>query len=701
MLTVLLLAAAVQDPPPRPATGADTLRPARLAELEVSVARGRDTLGRLPMAVGVVSAERLTLAQPGLGLDETLTAIPGVHVANRWNWSLDQRLSIRGAGSRANFGLRGVRVLLDGVPQTLPDGQSQLTNVDYTTLARVEVLRGGASALYGNASGGVLLLQSAPADPAPVRLGAGIEAGSFGSSRFRLFGSSRGSRLEGSWSASRFRTDGFRRHSRAELRQAAGAVTWRPDERTTLITRLALADTPESQNPGAITQAEAAADPTAASPNNVRRGADKAVAQQQLSVSLRRETGSGVLQAAVFGLRRDLENPLGAPAPGPPVANAGIYNRIDRQVIGGRVEGRWPLAGGRARLVGGAEVQRMRDERVNLRSLDGIATDSVLADQREVISELGPFVQLGWFPTARLSVLAGARLDALRFAVTDRHRTDGSDDGGTRSLVEPSLHTGLAWLGDGWTAHARVGTAFESPTSTELATTPTGAVGFNASLGPQRTLSVEAGARLTRSWGSLEATVFDNRIRDALVQASEQGGRAFFENAGRIHATGLELAGEWQTGSRWSLTGAWTVMAHRFDEYSRRSGSTVDTLDDRRVAGVPEQFARLGITVRPGRHLTVFVDHTMSGSLFADDANQLEVSGWGAGVTNLRAAGRLAAGGTEFRPFVAVMNIFDRSYIGAVTINGFGGRVLEPAPGRHLFVGLDVAWRRLGEREGG
>jgi iron complex outermembrane receptor protein len=128
----------------------------RLEAIKVSVARTDSRLTRLPWAVGVLGADDIRRGQATVGIDEALNNIPGVMVSNRYIHALDQRLSIRGAGSRANFGTRGVKVLLDGVPQSLPDGQSQLTNVELGTIGRVEVLRGAASSLYGNGSGGVI-----------------------------------------------------------------------------------------------------------------------------------------------------------------------------------------------------------------------------------------------------------------------------------------------------------------------------------------------------------------------------------------------------------------------------------------------------------------------------------------------------------------------------------------------------------------
>ena len=151
---------AAQEPVRTDTTGRDTTRVTELPELEVTVTRTPEPQTRVPFAVGVLDRREIQRGQQTVGIDEALNNLPGVVVANRYNFSLDQRISIRGFGSRSNFGVRGLKILLDGIPQTLPDGQSQLTNVDFADLDRAEVLRGASSSLYGNASGGVISLQT-------------------------------------------------------------------------------------------------------------------------------------------------------------------------------------------------------------------------------------------------------------------------------------------------------------------------------------------------------------------------------------------------------------------------------------------------------------------------------------------------------------------------------------------------------------
>ncbi|HYC32935.1 MAG TPA: Plug domain-containing protein, partial [Gemmatimonadales bacterium] len=167
----LLLAAAMPAAAQVPAadtTARDTVRGVtELPELEVRVTRTPEPLSRVPFAVGVLDRDALQRGQQTVGIDEALNNLPGVVVSNRYNFSLDQRISIRGFGSRSNFGVRGLKILLDGIPQTLPDGQSQLTNIDFADISRAEVLRGSSSSLYGNASGGVISFETEGAAQAP------------------------------------------------------------------------------------------------------------------------------------------------------------------------------------------------------------------------------------------------------------------------------------------------------------------------------------------------------------------------------------------------------------------------------------------------------------------------------------------------------------------------------------------------------
>jgi len=241
--------------------------------------------------VTVVDSSAVHRSRVATRLDESLAWVPGVVSQDRGNYSVDQRVSIRGFGSRSNFGLRGVKVLLDGIPQTLPDGQSQLNNLNLSLVNHVEVLRGGASALYGNASGGVLSFATSATPVAPWSISARGEGGTFGTSKEEVIASARTGAVGATVAASRFNTDGFRQQSGAEQRRLNIGADWIATPNTVLTLRFATADDPRARNPGALTAVEYSANPDSASAVNIRRGADKAVTQTQLAVGIRHDAG--------------------------------------------------------------------------------------------------------------------------------------------------------------------------------------------------------------------------------------------------------------------------------------------------------------------------------------------------------------------------------------------------------------------------
>ncbi len=312
VVSAVLPAVAVPQAASRDSVRADSARVITLAPVTVTVTRTERELARVPYAVSVVDRDEIQLGRLTDGLDEALAAFAGVMVANRYNYSLDQRLSIRGFGARSAFGVRGIKVLLDGVPQTLPDGQGQLTNVELADVGRIEILRSSSSTLYGNASGGVVSIWT---DQSPItRLAptARVTAGAYG---FRKWLAGAAVPLGGgrvSVTTSRTITAGFRDHSEADTRRAEARLRQPVGPRTTLTVAAHVADQPTLDNPGALTRVEADTSPAAADPRNVTADAGKAVTQAQVAVSVdHRFGGDARLSATLFGLRRDLENVCG------------------------------------------------------------------------------------------------------------------------------------------------------------------------------------------------------------------------------------------------------------------------------------------------------------------------------------------------------------------------------------------------------
>jgi iron complex outermembrane receptor protein len=666
-----------------------------LPAITVSAARTTSPATKVPLALHSLTRDMIGHARLTWGLDEALNQIPGVFVANRYNFSLDQRVAIRGFGSRATFGLRGIKILLDGIPQTLPDGQSQLTNLELGAVDRIEVVRGAASALFGNAAGGVISIWSDPTPPAEatetVRMTGGVSQRhpdrgwlKWQTTTVLRVGSGSGELL-----VSRLRYDGERNHSGADFRNVNARVALPLSRGWTLTALTDLGVDPQADNPGALTLAELRANRDSAPAINLSTNAGKDVTQAQSGVSLRRTTPDGGETAiAVFGLIRNLKNP-----------QTFAYIDLDRAAYGARVSAMRPLAlaGRPLRLTTGFDLQQQRDDRHNFGNAGG-RPDTVRAlDQLEHVTELGPFVQSAVDIAPKLTVSAGLRYDWVRFAVADRLITPTNpDDSGRRLMHALSGSAGAAFVpGPAVTLYTNFGTSFETPTTTELTNRPDSAGGFNPSLQPQHARMIEVGARGTvASHATWSAALYRATVRDELIsyEVPSAPQRRFFRNAGTVRHQGVELGGQLWVWRGVRVSGAYTVADLHYLQYAF-SPDTAHTfiLDGRAVPGVPRYFGRIALTVAPRAALApglwAEVETTHASGYLVDDTLSVRTNPWWA--TNVRVGWRGPLAGARVESFVGVTNAFNRFYVGSVSINAARGRYYEPAPGRGVYVGFE------------
>lgn len=638
---------------------------------------------RAPYAVSAVGGEEARRAKPGLALDETLAALPGVQVENRFNYALGERIAVRGFGARAQFGVRGVRVLVDGLPATLPDGQTTLNHVDVGSLAGAEVIRGPASALYGNASGGVIRLSTLPPPPVSLFPETRVTAGSHGLLRVQTSAAGEAGGVAYRASVTRLAYGGYRDFADAENVLAGGTLAWGAGGGRARLSFSAVDY--DARNPGALSDSLLRADRTAALARNVAQRAGERGRQGQAGVVWERPVGSGGVEVTAHLLARAIENPI-------PVS----YIDLDRRVGGVRAA----LSGGLGALrwSAGAEAEHQRDDRRNHVN-DGGSRGALTLDQRERVTALAGFAQ-GAAAFGRVDVLGAVRYDRFRFAARDRLVTDGDpDDSGARTMDawSPTLGASVAVARD-WRAYANLSTAFETPTTTELANRPDRAGGFNPALEPQRTRSVEAGTkgRIGPAW--IEVAAYRARLRDALIPFEVEGapGRQFFRNAGEALHRGVEASVAVSPLSGATARVAYTYTDARFGEYVLEDGTE---LEGNRVPGIAPHRVEGSLFVAGERGPFAGVDARHASSVPVQDTDaegrfrspaytRVDVrAGW----RDLR-LGRLRA-----TPSAGVTNLFDVAYNTSVVVNAFGGRFYEPGPGRAVYVGMELGVS-VGER---
>ena len=651
-----------------------------LDSLTVTVLRVPTRAAEAPFAVEALWRDAAERARPSLGIDEAFRGVAGIQVDNRYNFALGERVSVRGFGARSQFGVRGVKVIVDGIPATLPDGQSSLNHVDPGAIDRVELVRGPASALWGNAAGGVLLLETAPPTRSPMRAAAEVVSGADGLLRLAATTEHAGDVSSHRFTVSRLATDGHREWSSAENVRLGGV--YRHRLKGGEIRVVGGYTHYDARNPGALSLAQLDANRRQAHGFNVQQKTGETGTQAQLGVSLRRTVGPGVVEVSAYGVTKDLENPI------PPT----IID-VDRLVAGARAvfHATTPVGGSGLRWSLGLEADRQRDDRRNHENVAG-ARGALTLDQLETVVSSAAFGQVVLPIGERLHALGGLRYDRFRFETADRLVGVGNpDDSGRRDMdaLSPSLGV-LVEVRDWVRVYANVATSFETPTTTELANRPTGAGGFNPELEPQRTRSFEAGVKGdVGDVASYQIAAYRARVEDALVpfEVPDAPGRQFFRNAGSTVHEGVEASAVLSPLRGLAARLAYTVTDARFERYV--VGDVV--YDGNRVPGLaPVQFDAT-LSYRSPAGWFIGVDHRRRSRTPVDDGNTAYSPGHHVTDVRLGVEG-LRIGAFEASPFAGVTNLFDAEYNAAVTVNAFGGRYYEPAPGRAFYLGARVAF---------
>lgn len=691
------LALAQRDTTARPT---DTLKVYTLPPAVVSVTRGNPPLNRIPQAVQLVSQREISRARPTWGLDEALVTVPGVYAANRYNFSLDQRISIRGFGARAQFAVRGIKVLLDGIPQTLPDGTGQLTNLELGEADRIEVLRGSSSALFGNATGGVISIWTDPTAPERATEDVRVLFGTFDRHLAQNWSKWQSSTLfrvgsgSGLVTVSRLDYTGQRQHSDADLRNLNTRWHFPLANGWSLAATADVGWDPRADNPGALTARELAANPDSAAAINLTRNAGKDVTQGQAGVTLRHQfAGGGEASLTTYGFTRDLDNPQTFAWITIKRLDYGVRASVSRPV---------PLGTLDQRLTAGIDFQRQRDDRVNYNYTTPTGSQRATTrqlDQLEHITEVGPYVQSVLRLTPQVSVTGGGRYDWVNFQVDDRLVTSTNpDDSGHRLMSALSGTLGLAVTpSDALTLYGNVGTSFETPTTTELVNRPDTAGGLNPLLQPQKAVNLELGFRGDVAGRvNWSVALFHANVKDELIPYAvpTSPGRVFYRNAGTSRHQGIELGAEVAVVPGVTFNTAWTYSDFRYvgyaDSISDTAGTHVFVLDGRALPGIPQHWLHFLLRAAPAfaRGGWAELEETHSSGFLVDDTLNTRTGAWW--TTDLRVGWDGTAGGLRVRPFIGFNNVFNRGYVGSVVINAARGRYYEPAPGRNMYVGFSV-----------
>ncbi|MDD9255957.1 TonB-dependent receptor PqqU [Klebsiella variicola] len=655
-----------------------------------------------PAAVSVVNGDEMRQAAPRVNLSESLSAVPGLQVQNRQNYAQDLQLSIRGFGSRSTYGVRGLRIYVDGIPATMPDGQGQTSNIDIGSVDTIEVLRGPFSALYGNSSGGVINVTSQTGTQPPT-VEASSYYGSFGTWHYGMKATgavgdgSHAGDVDYTVSTNRFTTHGYRDHSGARKNLANARLGVRINDVSKLTLLLNSVDI-KANDAGGLTADEWRDNPRQ-SPRGDQYNTRKNTRQTQAGLRYERQlSAQDDLSVMMYAGERETTQFQSIPrAPQLKPSHAGGVIDLTRhyQGIDTRLTHRGELLVP-VTLTAGLDYENMSERRKgyeNFVMVNGAPQygeqGALRRNERNLMWNVDPYLQTQWQLTDKLSLDAGVRYSSVWFDSNDYYITPGNgDDSGDASyhkwLPAGSLKYALT---DAWNVYLSAGRGFETPTINELSYRSDNQSGLNFGLKPSTNDTVEIGSKTRLGNGLLTAALFQTNTDNEIVVDSSSGGRTSYKNAGKTRRQGMELGLDQQFGESWRLKAAWTWL----DATYRTNVCDDASCNGNRIPGIARNmgYASFGYQLEQGWYAGS--DIRYMSDIMANDENTAKAPSWT--VVGLTTGYKWSYGRMDMDLFGRVDNLFDREYVGSVIVNESNGRYYEPAPGRNYGIGLNLAWR--------
>ncbi|HBR5775409.1 TPA: TonB-dependent receptor [Klebsiella pneumoniae] len=655
-----------------------------------------------PAAVSVVNGDEMRQAAPRVNLSESLGAVPGLQVQNRQNYAQDLQLSIRGFGSRSTYGVRGLRIYVDGIPATMPDGQGQTSNIDIGSVDTIEVLRGPFSALYGNSSGGVINVTSQTGTQPPT-VEASSYYGSFGTWHYGMKATgavgdgSHAGDVDYTVSTNRFTTHGYRDHSGARKNLANARLGVRINDVSKLTLLLNSVDI-KANDAGGLTADEWRDDPRQ-SPRGDQYNTRKNTRQTQAGLRYERQlSAQDDLSVMMYAGERETTQFQSIPrAPQLKPSHAGGVIDLTRhyQGIDTRLTHRGELLVP-VTLTAGLDYENMSERRKgyeNFVMVNGAPQygeqGALRRNERNLMWNVDPYLQTQWQLTDKLSLDAGVRYSSVWFDSNDYYITPGNgDDSGDASyhkwLPAGSLKYALT---DAWNVYLSAGRGFETPTINELSYRSDNQSGLNFGLKPSTNDTVEIGSKTRIGNGLFTAALFQTNTDNEIVVDSSSGGRTSYKNAGKTRRQGMELGLDQQFGESWRLKAAWTWL----DATYRTNVCDDASCNGNRIPGIARNMGYASFGYQPEQGWYAGSDIRYMSDIMANDENTAKAPSWT--VVGLTTGYKWSYGRMDMDLFGRIDNLFDREYVGSVIVNESNGRYYEPAPGRNYGIGLNLAWR--------
>ncbi|MDC4486388.1 TonB-dependent receptor [Acinetobacter baumannii] len=672
---------------------------AKLPTLHVEATRTDTGYLQTPASVFRIEAPQVDSSSQ-VNLTEVVKGIPSLQIRNRENYAQDLQLSMRGFGARSTFGVRGIRLYVDGIPATMPDGQGQTSNIDLSSLDHVEVLTGPFSSLYGNSSGGTILT-STKEGQGKDSIELSYSGGSHDKSRAGLVlqGGAKGAN-EPSYviSSSYFDTDGYREHSGAEKVLNNAKLSWNLDDGSKInwVTNYVKI---HADDPQGLTHDQWNANPKQQVPFLKQFNVRKDIEQTQTGVTWSKPINDkNELYAMAYLGNRQVTQYQSIPksTQDASINHAGGVIDFERNYYGAdfRWTGKELLPN--TTLSVGVALDAMDEDRKGFENFNLVngqpsygVKGNLRRDEDNTLWNIDPYLQASWqfLPTWRLDT--GVRYSNVHYKSEDNYLSNGDDSGKTDyDKVLPSV--ALSWqILPELMAYVSYAKGFETPTFTEMAYhTDISKSGFNFGLKPSTSDTYETGLKSQNLLGDFTLAVFQTKTKNDIVSAGNLGGRSTFRNADKTLREGVEFAWNKKLWRDLTATASYTYLDATFDADIPALGNIAQISSGNAIPGIAKNQAYASLAWQPSHGLYGGVDVQYMDKVYVNDTNSDAAPSYS--VTSANVGYAWVIGDWKVNSFARVDNLFDKKYAGSVIVNDGNSRYFEPADGRNWSAGLRV-----------
>lgn len=677
----------------------------RLAPIVVEATRTDRAILETPASAYYLNQEQQNSLN--VNLSETLKGVPGLQLNNRENYAQDLQISMRGFGARSTFGVRGVRLYVDGIPATMPDGQGQTSNIDLNSLDHIEVLSGPFSSLYGNSSGGTILTQSREGQ-GPDSVTFGYSGGSQNKGQANLVlqgGSDNASEPSYVISSSYFDTDGYRDHSSAHKVLNNAKLTWDLDDGSKInwVSNYVKID---ADDPGGLTRPQWEANPKQVVGNVTKYNARKEIEQVQTGLTWNKPINDQhELYAMAYAGQRSViqyqSTPKCAYVDDTDVCipntiqlgkkHAGGVIDFDRNFYGTDVRWTGKKVLPNLKLIAGVEIDAMTEERKGFQNFIGDTQYGVKGelrrDEDNTLWNLDPYLQASYAVTDTVNIDAGLRYSNVHFKSEDRYLSNGDNSGKTTyEKLLPSVAFSWKILPDLMT-YASYAQGFETPTFTEMAYPADGSNDV-LSLKAAESETYELGLKSANRFGDMTLAAFQTQTKNDIVSAGSDGGRSTFRNADKTLRKGLELSWNKDLWRDLTAQASYSYIDATFDADIPAIGTVAAVSSGNYIPGIAKNQAFFSLGWKPENGLHGGIDVRYSDRIYVNDINSQYAPSYTVAGANVGYNWNVKD--LSVKTFARVDNLFDKDYSGSVIVNESNGRFYEPAEGRNWSAGLSV-----------